>query len=140
MVEITLKTDPKDPLWLIPEEKENATRNYHYRVGTRSFKWRPPTDVYETDTAIIVRVEIAGMRDCEFNISLDDRVITIQGIRPDKDERRAFHQMEIRYGEFNTTVQLNWPIDTQAVEAEYEDGILRLVLPKATTHQIKIGE
>jgi len=140
MVDITLKTDPKDPLWMMPDEKETSTGHFHYRVGRRSHKWRPPTDVYETEDSFVVRVEIAGMRDSEFNISLDDRVITIQGVRPDLDERRAFHQMEIRYGEFSTVIQLNWPVETQAVEAEYNDGILHLVLPKAVTHQIKIGK
>ena len=140
MVDITLKTDPKDPIWLIPDEQERGTGHIHYRVSSRTHKWRPPTDVFETGDAFVVRVEIAGMRDSEFNISLDDRMITIEGVRPDPDERRAFHQMEIRYGEFSTSVQLHWPVDTQAVEAEYRDGVLRLVLPKAVTHQIKIGK
>ena len=140
MVDITLKINPKEPVWLIPEEKERSTGNFHYRLGSRSHKWRPPTDVFETEDAFVVRVEIAGMRDSEFNITLDDRIVIIQGVRPDRDERRAFHQMEIRYGEFSTSIQLNGPVDIQAVEAQYMDGMLRLVLPKALTHQIKIGK
>jgi HSP20 family protein len=80
------------------------------------------------------------MRESEFSISLEDRVLSIQGIRPDQPERRAYHQMEIRFGEFNTEVDLHWAVDSQAVEAEYKDGILMLVLPKAKSHQIKVGK
>lgn len=139
MVDIALKENPKDPQLSSAEENEKESAFILRRVGTRSHRWRPPTDVYETEQAFIIRVEIAGMRDDEFTILLDERTVTIQGSRPDRDERRAFHQMEIRYGEFSTSVELHWPIDSQAVRAEYTDGILRLVLPKAVTHPIKIG-
>lgn len=140
MVELELKQDTGEPRRLSPEENEKGMGHFHYRVGSRSHKWRPATDVFETEEAFVVRVEIAGMRDGEFTILLDERTVTIQGSRPDRDERRAFHQMEIRYGEFSTSVELHWPIDTQAVEAEYTDGILRLVLPKALPHNIQIGK
>lgn len=138
MVDIELKSTPTDPAWLTPDDQGKG--HFHYRIGTRSHKWRPPTDVYETDTAIIVRVEIAGMRDSEFSISLDNRILTIQGLRTDRDERRAFHQMEIRYGEFSTTLELHWAIDSKSIAAEYNDGVLRLVLPKAVPHKIEIGK
>jgi HSP20 family protein len=140
MVDIDLKKDRGEPRWLSPDENEQGSGHFHYRVGSRSHKWRPATDVYETEKAFIVRVEIAGMRDQEFTIMLEERTVTIQGNRPDQDKRRAFHQMEIRYGEFSTSVNLHWPIDPQAVEAEYSDGILRVVLPKAVPHSIQIGK
>ncbi len=140
MVELELKQDTGDPRRLSLEDNEKGLGHFHYRVGSRSHKWRPATDVYETEEAFIVRVEIAGMRDGEFTITLEERTVTIQGSRPDRDERRAFHQMEIRYGEFSTSVELHWPIDSEAVEAEYADGILRLVLPKAVPHEIRIGK
>jgi HSP20 family protein len=140
MVELELKQETGTPSRLSPDENESGLGHFHYRVGARSHKWRPATDVFETEDTFVVRVEIAGMRDSEFTILLDERTVTIQGSRPDQDERRAFHQMEIRYGEFSTSVELHWPIDTQAVEAEYTDGILRLVLPKALPHNIKIGK
>lgn len=140
MVELALMQDTGDPRRLSPDENEKGLGHFHYRVGSRSHKWRPATDVFETEDAFVVRVEIAGMRDSEFTILLDERTVTIQGHRPDRDERRAFHQMEIRFGEFSTSVEVHWPIDPQAVEAKYTDGILRLVLPKALPHNIKIGK
>ncbi len=126
--------------WMMPLRRESARNHLHVRVGVQSRIWSPPTDVYETEEAVIVRVEIAGMQKAEFSISLEGDLLTIQGTRPDTPERRAFHQMEIPFGEFRTQVELHWPIDHDAIQAEYEDGFLRLVLPKTKPHNIAIGE
>jgi HSP20 family protein len=80
------------------------------------------------------------MRDSEFLITLNDRMLTIEGVRSDQIERRAYHQMEIRFGEFKSEVALSVPVDSQDVQAEYSDGVLRVVLPKTKTHQIQIGK
>ena len=82
----------------------------HWRIAMRPHLWRPPTDMYETEEAIVIRVEIAGMREQDFNVALEDRTLTIRGIRSDTSERRAFHQMEIPFGEFSTEVELPAPI------------------------------
>ncbi|MBI3241733.1 MAG: Hsp20/alpha crystallin family protein [Chloroflexi bacterium] len=94
--------------------------------------WRPPTDVYETETDVVVEVEIAGMRDEDFHVSLEGRLLTISGTRADKPrERRAYHEMEIPSGEFRTDLELPVTIDTDAIRAVYEDGFLRIRLQKA---------
>ena len=139
-IAIEYKSSQSKPVWNSPDENEKTIGVFHYRIGSRSHKWRPPTDVYENQDAIIVRVEIAGMRDSDFSITLNDRVLIIEGVRPDRSERRAYHQMEIRFGEFKTEVLLHVPVDSQDIQAEYMDGILRLVLPKTKSHQIQIGK
>jgi HSP20 family protein len=101
--------------------------------------WRPPTDVFELDDRVIVMVEIAGMRDGEFNVSLQDRRLIISGVRQrNVQERMAFHQMEVRYGRFHTDVSLPWPIDRERVTATYRDGFLRVELPRALNQQVHI--
>ena len=112
----------------------------HWRIATRPHVWRPPTDVYETEDAIIVRVEIAGMREGDFSVNLVDRSLFISGNRQDVQERRSYHQMEIPFGEFSTEIDLLVPIVSDQIEAVYRDGFLRVILPKARPHQIKIGE
>ena len=133
-----LKSIPKHTSWSLEENNERGMGLFHYQLGGRSHKWHPPTDVYETDDAIIVRVEIAGMNNSEFSISYDDNILSIQGSRYDQEERLAFHQMEVRFGEFITEVGMHWAIDTQAIDANYKDGFLRLVLPKLQPHKVKI--
>jgi HSP20 family protein len=101
--------------------------------------WNPPTDVFETEENIIVRVEVAGMKEDDFVIELNGRVLTIRGIRQDIHERRAFHQMEIPFGEFAIELALPQPIEPGQVEAIYEHGFLRIIFQKARPRQIQIG-
>lgn len=122
----------------MPDNNEFMVVNW--RVTPRPRAWRPPTDVYELDDKLVVRVEIAGMNENEFSISLDQNVLTVKGVRPDIAERRAYHQMEINYGEFATAVELLVPIDTEKVRAEYQNGFLWVYLPKAQPKIIKINE
>ena len=138
MSDLELKSIPTSPRWDLLDEDHLPLKHFH-RTVTSSRRWRPPTDVFETEDAIIVRVEIAGMRDADFSVSLQDRLLVIQGTRSDQSERQAFHQMEIRFGEFSTEVELHWPVISDEVEAVYRDGFLTLVLPKAKPRVIEIG-
>ena len=106
----------------------------------RSSAWSPPTDVYETEDAIVVRLEVAGMREEDFEIEVEDGFLKISGTRPDVPERRAYHQMEIRYGKFSTTVGLPVPVNVEKSEALYDDGFLTINLPKAKSNFIQIKE
>lgn len=107
--------------------------------------WRPPTDVYETDNFVVVKVEIAGMEEGDFTISLSNRDLIITGVRHDplaeaEGLTLSYQQMEIRYGEFKTEVYLPWVIIEDEIEATYEDGFLRVVLPKAKARKVPVAE
>jgi HSP20 family protein len=104
----------------------------------RSSIWSPPTDGYETNESYVVRVEIAGMREEDFEIAIDNNVLMISGSRPDFPGRRAYHQMEIRFGKFSTAIGLPGPVDVDHARAEYKDGFLTISLPKAKPNQIKV--
>ena len=141
MVELILKTTPLRPGWFISEEVQSLTPGANrWRNGIRSHAWRPPTDVYETEEVIVVRVEIGGMQEEDFAISLAGRLLTIRGQRPDLPERRAYHQMEIFFGEFLSEVELPGPVVAESITAEYQAGFLRLVLPKDRPKRIQISD
>lgn len=101
--------------------------------------WRPPTDVYETDSYIVVKVEIAGMNEEDFAISWDGKRLLISGIRRDPAAKLAYQQMEILYGQFETEVHLPWAIEEDKIEATYRDGFLSVFLPKAQPRQVPIS-
>jgi len=104
----------------------------------RSTIWSPPTDQYETDGAYIIRVEIAGMREEDFEVAIENHTLHISGNRPDFLEQRAYHQMEIRFGKFATSISLPGPVNVEQSHAEYKNGFLTVVLPKAKPNQIKV--
>jgi HSP20 family protein len=111
-----------------------------WRFVRRSHLWRPPTDVLETDDAYIIMVEIAGMRGADFNVTYNQRVLSVHGTRTDTSPRKAYHQMEIAYGEFATEVQLAAAVEAAEIEATYSDGFLRVELPKAKPKTLSITE
>jgi HSP20 family protein len=136
MMEGTRKPEPDK--YADTESIESAA--YHWRFLMRSPSWRPPTDVYETEDSIFVRVEIAGMHEDDFTIELNGRELIVRGSRQDTAERRAFHQMEIHFGEFTLALELAFHIDSNDVHAVYNNGFLVISLPKARPRQIHISE
>lgn len=140
MVQVTLEVKKTTPFQMLGFDNEDPAGNFHYRLRGKAHQWRPPTDVYETQDAILIKIEIAGMKESDFSIILADRKVSIQGTRLDQETKRAYHQMEIRNGEFRSEIALHWAIDSDNVAAEYKDGFLRILLPKAKTYQIDINE
>jgi len=141
MDELEIKSEPLSPRWYTSAESESLRPNANrWRNGLRSHVWRPATDVFEIEESIVVRVEIAGMREEDFSISLKGNQLTVRGNRPDVLERRAYYQMEISFGEFLTEVNLPGPVLSDHVTAEYIDGFLRLVFPKDRPKKIIVTE
>jgi HSP20 family protein len=111
-----------------------------WRLTIRPPAWRPPTDVYETEEYVVVRVEIAGMKEDDFTVELNGRFLAVRGSRSDPPERRAFHQMEIHFGEFIIEIEIPVAVSSSGVSASYSNGFLRVHLPKARPRQITIQE
>jgi len=100
--------------------------SWHVRANV----WSPPTDLYETERACVIKVEIAGMRDEDFEVAFENNTLIISGNRPDFTERRAYHQMEIRFGKFEIAVGLPAAVNIEKAIAEYKDGFLLIIIPK----------
>lgn len=102
-------------------------------------RWRPPTDVFETEETYTVVVEIAGMRGADIAVTFEKQELRIRGQRMEAASQKAYHQMEIAYGDFETFVRMPEPVEVAQVEAVYTDGFLRVRLPKARPHRVSIG-
>ncbi len=103
----------------------------HWTMATyRGRAWRPPTDVFETADAYVVKVEIAGMSEDDFRITFAGRSLSITGTRHDSAAKVGYHQMEISYGEFQTEVELQVAVAAENIEAVYQNGFLVVTLPK----------
>jgi len=94
-------------------------------------RWRPETDVYETATAITVTVELAGVSDDGVEVTLFEDVLVVEGERRlTCDEDCVYHAASIRQGPFRVEVPLPARVERDAVEARYDQGLLRIRLPK----------
>lgn len=101
-------------------------------MARRNSLWQPATDAYEAEDRFIVVIEMAGMQAGNFTVTLANRQLIIEGRRtPPIDERvTAYHQLEVRYGDFRTAINLPWVVDRESISATYEDGFLKVVLPR----------
>src|ERR1700690_3065900 len=68
--------------------------------------WNPPTDVYETEEKYIARIEAAGMRESDFEVTFDNGTRVVRGVRTDVPEKRGYHQMEIHFGKFAISIRV----------------------------------
>lgn len=121
---------------ILMEKRREMVHAVSWQV--RASVWSPPTDVYETEKAYVARVEIAGMREEDFEVTVQNNTLLVSGARPDHTERRAYQQMEIRFGKFSTAVHLPGPVNTEQAHAEYKDGFLTVTIPKAAPSQVKV--
>lgn len=104
----------------------------------------PPVDVYEDEHNITVQAEVPGVNENDLDIRLENNVLTISGERKMEDEQREenFHRIERSYGRFVRSFALPTTVDAENVNAQFENGILRITIPKkeeARPKQIKIG-
>lgn len=98
--------------------------------GQKPALWRPPTDVYETNDAVVILIEIAGMDPDKIEVQFSDKVLTVSGQRLDVHRRASCHCLEIQYGDFASEVYLPGNYDLEGIDAEYKDGFLTITLPK----------
>jgi HSP20 family protein len=95
----------------------------------------PAADVYETESEVVVLVEMAGISGCEIELDIDGRVLHLQGERRPLRGRpgMSYSQIEISHGMFRRDLLLPAEVDAEKASATYADGILEVVLPKART-------
>jgi HSP20 family protein len=107
----------------------------YYSFNTET--WHPPTDVYETEEAIVVKMAISGVRSEDVSVTITGNTLTISGKRldPSNHKKLCFYLMEIRYGYFERSVVLPKNIDASKIEASYKDGFLEITVPKAEEMQ-----
>jgi HSP20 family protein len=93
--------------------------------------WVPNTDVYITDGAIVIKVELAGMQRENLELTIDGPRLRIRGQRPDgcRPPQCKFLVMEINYGAFESVIELPEGYDLCRARAAYQNGFLRVDVP-----------
>jgi len=102
--------------------------------------WQPSVDIHETEQAILIKVELAGVKADDIQVSLtpDDRILNVSGTRREgqdaREDRLRSHHLEIYVGPFERAVALPGGIrlNRDAIKATYRDGFLLVTLPKRT--------
>ena len=114
----------------------------HPPVLTSKRLWRPSTDVFETEKEVIVLLEIAGMKQRDFSITLSDEILTLKGERKEKAEpsRIGYRNKEINFGMFERNIYLPENLDPDDISAAYKEGFLEITIKKKKGKKIKTKE
>ena len=101
-------------------------------IYRKELYWKPPTDVYETETHFVIILELAQMKSEEVSITYESGLLFIRGVRKafPPSERRRYHKMEINYGPFERRIAVSENVDIENLTANYQDGFLEITLPK----------
>ena len=94
--------------------------------------WSPSVDIYENKEQIVLEAELPGMKRDDFDLSIENNVITLRGQRQfeKKDESDNYHRVERAYGSFARSFTLPNTVSAEGANAEYKNGVLRVTLPK----------
>jgi HSP20 family protein len=111
--------------------------------GTRRVDLTPAIDLSETDSEVVIKASLPGVKPEDVEITVNDGVLTVKGEKKsdDKTETENFYRREIRYGSFSRSVPLPSRVNHEQADAEFKDGVLTVTLPKAEDvrpKQIKI--
>ena len=104
----------------------------------------PAVDVYEDEHNVTLKLEVPGVKQDDLDVQVENNTLTIRGERKfEKEEKEEnFQRIERRYGSFSRSFTLPNTIDTDSVNANYENGVLKVELAKreeAKPKQIKVG-
>jgi HSP20 family protein len=94
--------------------------------------WNPSVDIFENKDQIVLEAELPGMNREDFDLSVENNVITLRGERrfEKKDEGDNYHRVERSYGSFTRSFTLPQTVSAEGAQAEYRNGVLRVTLPK----------
>jgi HSP20 family protein len=94
--------------------------------------WAPACDIYETDHEIVIKAELPEVKKENVYVSFENNVLTIRGERKFEEEakRENYHRIERSYGEFVRSFTLPTFVDTNKINAEFKEGVLRVMIPK----------
>jgi HSP20 family protein len=98
--------------------------------GAAAATWSPPVDIFETDDAWVIEAELPGVDRKDINIELRDNELSISGEIKERKREGILRRKTRRVGEFDLRVTLPGHVDAENVQAEMQDGVLNVRVPK----------
>ncbi len=95
--------------------------------------WGLAVDMYETDNDLVIKASVPGVKPENLDVTVQGETLTIKGETQEEEEgqRGRYHFRERRQGAFSRVLTLPFPIQSDKIQATFENGVLTLTLPKA---------
>ena len=110
-------------------------------INLRDGGWSSPAvDMYQTDNDVVVKAALPGFKADEVQINITGDVLTLRGERKQEEEKKdiAWHIREHRWSSFERSIVLPTAVKTDKANADFENGVLTITLPKAEEVKPKI--
>jgi HSP20 family protein len=98
----------------------------------QSRRWVPPVDLVEAEDHFVLKADLPGLTEQDVSIEVQDGTLTISGERKDEHESRehGWYRIERSFGSFSRSLTLPDGVDTEAITARFENGVLEVSIPK----------
>lgn len=112
--------------------------------GGSARSWMPSVDVRESEKAITLEFELPGIRAENIDIMSENGVLTVRGEKREErkegeEDEGRYHVVERSYGEFIRSFQLPPGVDEESIEADFDNGVLTVKVPKSETQSRRIS-
>jgi len=106
--------------------------------------WAPAVDIFENEHELTVKADLPDVKPEDLDIRVENNILTIRGERKfeKKVDEKNYLRVERSYGSFARSFSLANTVNSEAIEADYKDGVLTLTIPKreeAKPKQIKVN-
>jgi HSP20 family protein len=106
--------------------------------------WAPAVDIYETENELVLKADLPEVNERDLDIQIENNMLTIRGERKFDHEVKEDNYLRIErtYGAFSRSFSLPNTVNTEAIKAEYKNGVLRVELPKraeSKPRQVKVS-
>lgn len=104
---------------------------------TAEFEWGPAVDVYETDSELVIKANLAGAKKEDVEVNATEEALTIHGETRHEEEVKAegYYRHELRCGTFHRVIPWPTSVDSEQIAAKFEDGLLVIRVPKTEKAQ-----
>ena len=109
--------------------------------SSTAVRWIPKTDIYITETDLVVEIELPGVKRSDLTVSIARDGLYIEGVRrrsPKVHSSISFYNLEIDYGPFERRIYFPTPVDPRKLNASFEDGVLIIVLKRSRPIEFEI--
>lgn len=141
--------EPRNPFFGLSSVDPQFSRmlnDFFGRPGQESnlTSWAPAVDIYETEHELVVKADLPDVKPEDLDIRVENNILTIRGERKfeKKADEKDYLRVERSYGSFSRSFSLANTVNTEAIKADYRNGVLTLTIPKreeAKPKQIKVG-
>jgi HSP20 family protein len=106
--------------------------------------WAPTVDIYETENELVLKVDLPGIDEKDLDVRVENNMLTIRGERKfeEKVKEDNYLRIERSYGSFSRSFSLPTTVNTEAIKAQYTNGVLTVELAKraeSKPKQVKVN-